>query len=267
MRGEIKMKIDIDIEDSRKYAEVAFLVDRDDFLADINVIRKRINLSRLPYVFPTFPYDEANAIVDFYTKRKFTINDVRISLEEFCAKQGLLNLYALDKTLGGAVLFAESFARKYGKNYLYIPVILAAILVGHIQEVDFLSTQMYVINHKVVQEELLLLEKDEEIMTIRVNRESKPEEIKHTFDFIQKYYFKTKKTEDDDGLNNVYENVPNGKLADTAGNIKRDREWYWLKKTKWSYQQIKKHYKETQRQTISLQGVKLAISRYSDNLK
>jgi len=126
---------------------------------------------------------------------------------------------------------------------------------------------MFEINREVVKKKLDLLEEDEEIITISVNRESTAKEVQQTFDFIQKYYYKTKKTKANDGLSNVYKNVSDNKLADTAENIKRDREWYWLHNENWSYQQIRKHYLEISKIRITSDGVEKAINRYSDNLK
>jgi len=260
------MKIDIEIKDNRKFAEVAFLVDREDFQADIKEVRKTIELSKFPYVFPTYPYEEANKLAGFYKKGQISVSGTREMLEEFCREKGLLNLYALDKVLGAAVIFAKSLIKKYNKNRLYIPIVLASILTARIQEEDFRSTQMFEINHKVIQEELALLGKNEEIVTISVNRESTAKEVQRTFDFIQKYYFKTKKTKDNDGLNNIYEDTYGGKLADTIPNIKRDREWYWLKKDKLSYAKIVNLEKQ-KGITISPEGVKKAIDRYKSHLK
>lgn len=261
------MKIDIKIENNRKFAEIAFLVDRDDFLEDIEEVRHRINLSKPPYVFPEYPYKEANRIVGFYKNQQISINGARELLEEFCSEQGLLNLYALDKALGTATIFSESLSRKYNKSRLYIPVILASILIAEIHEEDFLSTQMFEINRKVLKEELYRLEKDEKIITISVSRESTPEEVKRVFNFIQRYYFKTKPSDGSDGLKNIYTEVPETKVPDEAANVKRDRDWYWLKREGWSYQEIKRHYKENDKCTISLRGVELAIKRYSGKLK
>lgn len=261
------MKIDIKIKNLRKYALVAFLVDREDFLKDIEDVRKHIKLLKFPYVFPRYSYSEANRLADFYKKGLINLNGARELLEEFCAEKGLLNLYALDEVLAGAVMFAKSLTIKYNKNRLYTPSILASILTARIENDDFLSTQMYEINRKVVREELAHLGKEEEIITIRVNRESTATEVKQTFDFIQKYYFKIKKTEKDDRLLTIYENISDGKPPDTSENIKRDRDWYWLKKEGWSYQQIRKECIKKNNDHIILRGIELAIKRYSGKLK
>jgi len=260
------MKIDIEIDNIRKFTEVAFLVDRDDFLLDVEQVRREIKLLSMPYTFPNYPYKEANRLAGFYKNGQISACGTRDLLEEFCSKKGLLNLYALDKTLGAASIFAKSLTRKYDRDRLYTPVILASILIAHIKEEDFRSTQMFAINRKVIQEELKGLRDDEEIMTISVNRESTIDEVEDRFNFIRKYYFKTMKTEDGDGLNNIYEDKNRKKLADTMLNIKRDREWYWLKKNGRSYQDIRKHYLEMSKKRITLRGIELAIKRYSNNL-
>jgi len=261
------MKIDIQVKDNRKYALIAFLVDREDFLNDIADVRKQIKLSKLPYVFPKYVYEEANKFVDYYEKGQITFNDISNLLQDVCTKKGLLNLYALDKTLGAALIFAKSLTKKYDKNKLYTPFIFTAILTGQVKEEDFFSTQMLTLNRKTLDERLRTLDKDEEIVIISVNRESTKGEVLRTLDFIQKYYFKTKRIKSEDRLRNkIYENIPDTKVPDTANNIKRDRDWYWLKKEGWSYRDIKNNYKE-KKYPIVPRGIELAIKRYSENLK
>lgn len=273
--------IDIEIENNRKYLAVALLIDRDDFLGDIESVRDRIHLSEIPYIFPSYPYDEANRIVNFYEKGQISINGTRELLEEFCSQTGLQNLYSLDKTLGTAVMFAESLAKKYKRDRLYIPVILASILVAHIKEEDFLSTQMYEIDLKTVKEELMLLDKEDEILTIKVNRESTKEEILSVFDFIQKYYFKSEGVKNDGGLYQLYKNIPSKKLLKTANKITRDREWYWMyknekKKGKGIYERIMKNWEEShppkedvidKDYIVDKNVIEQAISRYKELLK
>lgn len=222
------MKIDIEIDDYRKFADVAFLVDRNDFLRDIEDVRKRSKLTNVPYAFPNYPYKEANRLASFYKKGQISFNGAVEMLEHFCVEKGLINLYALDKTLGAAVIFSKSLARKYKKSRLYIPIIVTSILTAHIQEEDFRSTQIFEINRKVLEEELIVMQKDEEIVTISVSRESTLKEVEDRFEHIRKYIFKTKPTNNSDGLSSVYNDSPYSKLLDTANNIKRDRGWYWM---------------------------------------
>jgi len=271
------MKIDIVIDNNRKFADVAFLVDRDDFLRDIEDVRRRIKLSSIPYTFPNYSYKEANRLAGFYKKGQISVNGAREMLEHFCAEIGLLNLYALDKTLGAAVIFAKSLTKKYKKNRLYIPIIVASILVAHIQEEDFRSTQVFEINRKVLKEELKELQKDEKIITISVSRESTPEEVGDRFDHIKKYIFKTKPTKDSDGLSRVYNNEPYNKLLDTANNIKRDREWYWMYQEekangKGIYKRIvekwdKRHPSKDPNNPIDQNTIEQAVSHYKKLLK
>ncbi len=270
------MKIDIKIENNRKFALVAFLVDKDDFLQDITDIRSRIKLETIPFSFPQYPYPEANRLAGFYQKGQISLNGARELLEEFCKEVGLQNLYALDKKLGTAVLFAESLTKKHRKSRLYTPAILASILTGYIEEEDFLSTQMLELNPKFLEEELEKMASDKEIVTIQVTRESTKQEVQQVFDFIQKYYFKTKKTKSDDGLKNIYEHITEIKVPDTANNIRRDREWYWMYKIevtngRGAYKRImdkwlEAHPKE-EKTLVDLNIIEQAVSRYKKFLK
>lgn len=256
------MKIDIKIENDQQFAEVAFLVDRDDFQADIAEIRKLLGIKHFPYTFPKYSYAEANQIANLHATGQISIDGARALLEDFCVKAGLPNLHALDTTLARAGLFAQSLAEKYKKNYLYIPVMVGAVVGNRVREEDFRSTQVLEISNQTFQE-LGWIEKGKEIMTIRVNPESTPKEVGEVFGFIQKYYFKTRPIEEGSGLNTVYNNLPRCRLPDSTSNIRRNRDWYWLKKDDWSYRKIQKSYPKI----IDLRGVELAIDRYAARLK
>jgi len=79
-------------------------------------------------------------------------------------------------------------------------------------------------------------------------------------------YFTTENGLSNNQVRNIYEDKNRKKLADTMLNIKRDREWFWLRKNRRSYRDIQKHYLEMNKKRITLRGIELAIKRYSDNL-
>lgn len=236
--------IEIMIEDVKQFALVAFLVDRDDFINDVINIRKELKITSVPYIFPEFPYEEANNVVDYYYKGVCTICDASECFKEISAENHIW-FSSLDRTLATALIFTESLVKKYGKGRLYLPIILASILTGTVQSADFSSTHILTIDRKVAQQILDEFYGNETITTIQVNRESTWSEVEDTFRSIQKYHFGTKKADDNDGLMQFFsDTIPHDKLPDTVSNIKRDRKWYWQHTNGMSYGEIWKQEKK-----------------------
>lgn len=230
--------IEIQIESDRKFTLIAFLVDRDDFLKDIADIRSKLKILKIPYHFPDAPYDEAQNVIQGFRKNLVTISQAREILQEIYSDKGIF-LSDLDRTLASAFVYTEGLARKYNKSRLYIPVILASILVGRVQEYDFLSTYRLDIDIETLNQLKESLNDAEEITAIAVNRESAISEVEEVFNSLQKYHFGTQKIEDNDPLAKFFkDSLPKDRLQDTISNIKRDREWYWKHKTGLSHQKI-----------------------------
>ena len=251
--------IDIKLKDDRQFVLVAFFVDRDDFLEDVEEARKMINLTNLPYVFPKYPYIGLNNAAKYCAKGACSVYDVIEIFKDICRENHIVRA-KLDLTLTSALIFAESLLKKYGKTRLYLPVVLSSILTGKIHEADLSwSTRVLVIDKETAQQIHDDLKADERIITIQVNRESKLPDIEHTFNSIRKYYFGTKKPEKNDSLMRLFaDDIPSDKLLDTAGFIKRDRKWYWKHKNGMSYAEIGKEEEET----ITKEGIVQAIRRY-----
>lgn len=256
--------IDIQIKDNRRFTLVAFFVDRDDFLKDIEAARKRLKITALPYAFPRFPYVEANNVVNYYHKGVASIYDVSECFKDICAKEHIW-FTDLSRTLATAVMFSESLVRKYHKNRPYLPVVLSSLLTGVVRDADFSSTRIVTIDKKDAQRILDEFENDETMIAIQVNRESKPDEVKDAFVAIQNYYFGEKKANANlRGL--VSDNAPHDKLPDTISNIMRDRKWYWQHKDGLSYQKIWALSPKNDR-TSDRSGVIKQIYQYRDRLR
>lgn len=255
--------IKITIKNPRRYTQVAFFVDRDDFLKDIVTVRKRLKITTLPYTFSKLPYAEANNVVDYYHRGIASIYDVSECFKDICTKEHIW-LTDLSRPLATAVAFAESLLRKYNKGRLYLPVALSAILTGVIRDDDFSSTRIVTIGKKDAQRIMDEFEDDETIIAIQVNRESKPVEVKDVFAAIQAYYFGEKKPNTDlVGL--ISDNASHDKLPDTISNIDRDRRWYWQNKNGLSYKKIWMQSPRNER-TYDESGVIKAINQYKDRL-
>jgi|GEM_PF-4108747 len=224
------MNININKKHKRKYGLVALLVDRDDFLNDLKMIRDKIGITEMPYKFPDLKNEELNNIVKYYNENRFTVFEVFLALKEFCHDQHIF-LSDVDKKFSLACIWAEQLAYKYRNSSLYIPVILAAILVGNIESTDLRSTYIESIDKKRILELQEELRDDERLITIKVTRESTQQEVKEAFNFIKKYFFGIKK----DGSDATYElykdQVYITELLDTKSEIKTHREWYLLYKS------------------------------------
>lgn len=226
--------IKININDLKKINLVALLVDREDFLTDISMVRDTIKLNEVPYKFPTSKFDEVNKTIDAFYKGKFTIYETYLDILNFCNKQHIY-LSELDYTLAHSVTWAQILAHKYRNSNLYLPVILATILVGEVTIFDLNSTYIETLTKERIlelYEELNdeELNDEEQIVTIRVHRESSQQEVKETFSFIQEYIFGTKKAESPGFYDYYKEHRPKNTLPNTISRIKRDRRWYLLRK-------------------------------------
>lgn len=250
--------IDIQIEDNSKYCYVAYLVDREDFLKDIQDVRKQLSLKTMPYKFPRYPYDGTNRIIGKYYKGILSINDVRVLLEEMCFKEKLMNIIQLDKTFGTAVQYAESLTGKYRSAMHCFPVILSSILTGKVNEFDFLTTYCLELN----DEDMPVISKDIERygskVTIVVNPETTNKELLDIFDYIKKHEFRMKKIDKDTPSEYM--------LPDVISNIKRDRKWYWQNKQGESAFKIFKGL-EKQGIIIEQKTIEKAITQYRKRLQ
>ncbi len=257
---------DIEIENKHKYTLVAFLVDRDDFLNDIEDIRKKLKLPSIPYTFSKLPYERANNVTNYYHKNIASIYDVSECFKDIAREEHVF-ISDIDKVLATAVMYAESLSKKYNKTALYIPVILSAILTGVIKDADFaFTTRVLKINISETKRLCDELETDEEIITIQINRESTKEEVLKTFNTVKRLYFRMNRIADKNELAIVHLfNIPVDKLPDTIKNIDRDREWYWMYKNGLTHDQILEIAIKSKKQ-LSKDGIRKAIYQYRDGL-
>jgi hypothetical protein len=254
----------IQITDNKRHSFVALLVDRNDFLRDVEEVRNHLKLKDIPYCLPKYKIKEANAINEVYKKNKLTINEVRKALEEICRERNSPNLNFIDKTLAQAVVWSEVLLKKYNKTRPFFSVIFASILTGVITDYDFPTTYMVEFNDlKEASLELESFETDEGMVAIAVNRESTQNDVLKTFDFIRKYRFKNKKVKEDDGLINIFEEDKRAanKLIDTLTEIKQTRDWYWQNKNGFSYKKIWINM-GGENANISQKAIEQAVARY-----
>lgn len=228
--------IDIGLKENKKFALIAFLVDKDEFLNDINEFRNSKGIIT-PYNLPDIAYPEISYVVDSFKKGIITISQVRTLLQEFCLSKKI-PLSALDEQLSSAYMYAEALMKKYHKNRLYLPAILASILTGKVQEADFMSTYVVSLDSNTMNESLsanLLLSEwaanKEELIAIVVSPDSTKKEVEDLFTWLQQYRFGKKKVVHNDHMAEIMKDKMSPYKSERAlSEITRDREWYWQKK-------------------------------------
>lgn len=256
--------IDIQIEDDWKFGEVAYLVDRDDFIENLIKARKKLGIKNLiphtPEDINKWREEELNQTINknlskTKSKKEFSFPVTRIQI----IKHNLLD--------------------KYHLPLFYADILEAAILCGLITDEDFSVTayiqiidpQDYIERYKKKKflgypKIAIILSPETKLEEIEVlYKNSLPEEMH----FYQQNYLKT-----------------NQDLTNPAHNKKRDRKWYWeRRKGKWpidialqtldidkkSYKlALKEHYKNRElldKITYLTNTIKQALKRYKKALK
>ncbi|OGD81475.1 hypothetical protein A2572_02495 [Candidatus Collierbacteria bacterium RIFOXYD1_FULL_40_9] len=258
----IEPKIGIQMTDRKDYLLVAMLVDRSDFLKDIQEIRGQLGVVP-PYIPPKYGIKHLDETAKHYLIGNLRIIDIWNDIKVYSELIGKYPV-SIDKTLTSGFVFAESLLKKYGKSPTFLPVILAAILVGSISEYDFLSTQFVELDTKQIREMCDdPLYENRKFTAIMINPETTKAKVIQVYDFISKYYFKnpSKKVDPNDGLLSVYEDVPRMTSLDTISNIERDRKWYWMNEAGVSLQKIADLEEFTSRECV-----KEAVKQYRTKL-
>ncbi|OGE29961.1 hypothetical protein A3C59_02475 [Candidatus Daviesbacteria bacterium RIFCSPHIGHO2_02_FULL_36_13] len=278
-------RIQVLIDDLRKFAHVITLVDREDFLADIDKLRKEwkldnlLNEKELKYwgVFPGYKYVEENKIKllryknkrheQLYKKYKDIVDLDKLErlmwnlsdLEDMGIKtrDELTELYRLE-IIGSIFEYfryqVEEMRKKYKRPPNFDQIIAHAVLFGAITEEDYALCEVEISNPDI--ENLPYLEESKLVITFYPL--TTVDDIKIVFD--QKKQNLVKKYE---------KKFIGGSVVDydTMGNIQRDREWYWRRKEQnlsWS----KLYASITPREAVITQdGVRKAVNEYEKRLR
>ena len=227
--------IDIKIRNNWKYGEIAFLVDREDFLKDSEKTRKKLGLKKL------IPYKN----LDRWLSNQYDQETKDYLIESRKFSRG--TVYSLPK--GKIDLTIEKFLEKYRKPQTFFLPIRSAILSGIVTDEEYSSTAYCDILYPEIPIQ------DPKIAII-INPETKLPEIeelfktrvKKTIEEYSTYILKSKRG-----------------FFDTVSNIKRDRRWHWLKNKGLSYSQIQQK-AEKEGEPITRDGVIKAIKQYKERL-
>lgn len=225
------LKINIKIADDLKYANVAFLVDREDFLRDIQEIRANMGINGL------IPYEGIKEWKHRGTKEgSLTTMDAE-------GKEALKRWADLTTAI-------NTLKQKYHRGVHFTRVIECAILAGEIREDDYKRSaycESYPFSYEFNEQGL---EIEEPMVAIFVNQETQIDEVTKLFN---------------NDVKELLKNISAGKqkYPRKSENIKRDREWYWKHKDGISYQKI---LNQTPDACVERQAVIDAIKQYKMNI-
>ncbi len=224
--------INIDeVSSTYTYTQLCFLIDQDDFLADIKSVRKYLNIYELIEYKDIKERIKKDKLKFYLTGKGKTELEQQIHklLDKYKKTTGFYNLLEsailtgkiTDNELNGLEPFKESAYITVLTEDSYLPLALAIIITPDTTLADLES---------ILQSEQY------------------------------KYALKSYKS----GVGTI---DPWSK--DTIKNIKRDRQWYWLNKkpNKLGYAKIADNLKKFDSDYISAAGVEKAIKRYKQNLE
>lgn len=249
--------ISIRIENKWTFCEVAFLVDRDDFLADILKARRLLGVKKL------IPHTQEDL-------NKWYGEELDRALDKKFSSSKVSKEFSFPTTK--SQIIKDKILTKYRKPPFFLNIIEAAIFCGFITDEDFsVTAYVQIIDpNEYVERYKLRKFMGYPKLAIVISPETKPEEVESIMrkrvpsemEFFKQNYLKSKRN-----------------LTDTVSNIERDRVWYWLNHKTNPYDINKKqaldkklgYYRIAQLSTqqgspISLSGVRAAIDQYRDKL-
>ena len=228
---DIKIKpIEIDIDDLKSYCDIAFLVDKDDFLQDVIKARKEWGIIK------TF-----KSLNDWYNELKLNrcgvpaTKDIplphgEVGLKEIEKRKGLIHMYQdnLQKFIrltGKFDLLSQSLRKKYMRTPNFDLVIKQAISCGRVEAYqNTYATFEYPEPITSIKNPF-----NEPRIAIIVTPNTRKEDVIKVFDEQVAQY-----------QDEYFVNHPTAKvlMSDTISNIKRDRKWFWEKKQGKTYLQV-----------------------------
>ncbi len=261
------LPIKIQVEDKKNYGVIAYLMDSDEFLADVQKIREKISLINLPYRFPIYNNEVVDKIVARYYEQDRKNLRITLNLNHFigyieliCKKQDL-ELRDIDSNLAIVTDEAKKMLIKYKKSDSFYDAIVSAILTGVVHWEDFEGTITIHLDPRIISS----YEVKREIYAIVVTPESTITEVEYQFKKIRRSFDEKWSTfnELDKTISTIGEEY--GKIPDTKPNINRDRKWYWMNKKGLGYQKIA-NLSSNSNLSISKQVVANAVADYKTKL-
>lgn len=223
------MPIKIKINDERRFTDVAFLVDRDDFLEDLYKLRKEKGLNKeKPY--GSEKHWALDSIWGVTRDQLFKHNDAVAPFEDILQnpnemqdlsheeKIDLIKKYKKAQRILPGNAFeqdVQAIRDKYHKPPNFDRIIAHAVLYGEIRDEDYVTAEI-----DIDYPEVDIVDYDREPQPIiKIFPNVSVKDIQELFqnqlgEILRKYQ----------------EEILEGKISkyDTKNNIKRDREWYWM---------------------------------------
>lgn len=232
----MNIPIKIKINDERRFTDVAFLVDRDDFLRDLQELREKRGLKR-EMLYDSNKHWALDSIWGVTREQLFKHNDAVAPFEDILQntnetqdlsheqKVDLMQKYREAQRIlpGNAfVQDIQAIRDKYHKSPNFDRIIAHAVLYGEIRNEDYVTAEI-----DIDYPEVDIVDYDREpIPIIKIYPNVGIRDIQALF-------------QDQVGevLRKYQEEVLGGKISsyDTKNNIKRDREWYWM----WKEEKVK----------------------------
>ncbi|GEM_PF-4541272 len=232
-------KIEIKIDDIEKFRMVAFLVDRGDFLKDVHSIRR--NLLRLHQLIS---YDKVFAFLKELKKNSKKNGKKTEMLNCEMQKDGINYLFT-DSELVESVHWME---RKYKKNTRFDMVFTYAIIAGNVTDKEIFSTaHLQYLDDSVLKS--FKLDGHYQVAIV-VSRDTRIDEVENVFKKEVQPFFE----------------MIGFSKPDTFPEIKRNREWYWLKK-QLSWKGLFSHVKRSYKGKIADNSIRSAVMAYEKQLK
>lgn len=221
--------IKIKINDERRFTDVAFLVDRDDFLEDLNKLRKEKGLNKeKPY--GSEKHWALDSIWGVTREQLFKHNDAVAPFEDVLQntnetaelthkqRKKLMSKYRKAQRIlpGNAfVQDIQAIRNKYHRPPNFDRIIAHAVLYGEIRDEDYVTAEI-----EIDYPEVDIVDYDREPQPqIKIYPNASIKDIQEIFqnqlgEIMRKYQ----------------EEILEGKISryDTKNNIERDREWYWM---------------------------------------
>ncbi|KKS96370.1 MAG: hypothetical protein UV73_C0011G0042 [Candidatus Gottesmanbacteria bacterium GW2011_GWA2_43_14] len=256
----------IKITDLRKFAEVAFLVDRDDFLQDLIKLRKKWGLDKQLLLLPptkpwfTFPWQVKDSQLESYIKATVKLETADANSN----KMGKMSIKDKNKYLRNLkkterLLPSNDFRsgimdlrKKYRRPPNFDRIIAHSVIYGEVTNQDFISCEAKIIYPEqefpqYFQDTKLVIELYPPVKTEEIEKIIKnvlPAQVKK----YEKHFIR----------GNIED-------YDTRPTIVRNRGWYWFKKNH-SWSQVYKKAEIDIGGNIASSSVRDAIDEYKKRL-
>ena len=213
--------IEINIEDNYLFSRLVSLVDRDDFIQDMETIRKRKlklkNLYDRKFVEELYKYHYGYSL-NLITKDNFAVAVKSLTKKYKCP---LISPVPIGSVMTNTIHEAGDLLYKYHRNHGYLMAVVYAILCGVVNNGDYTTnTFPLIINTETIKGPLF--RSPFNYVAIAINPESSPDDVLSVFKRTYLAYFH-KKT-----FPKVFKKERLRTANDTMSKIKDFRKWYWM---------------------------------------